>query len=174
MVYSGIYRGERVAIKTVKNRSKVDIEELITEVCIHSKISVLLSGVIRLHGADLVCESIEKRCIVMECADGSLHDALYNKVPDIKLHLHVKLGIFLQVAHTMVVVHDLKIIHRDIKPANNGQQDISAKLSDFGLAKSIQDQSQSTMGHNAKGTSHYMAPELSQSECFLLLLLYMC
>lgn len=171
IVYEGLYRGEQVAVKTLKRCSDKDLEELSTEVCIHSKISAL-SGVIRLFGADLTNSHIDRRCIVLELADGSLYDSLYSRRPHIQWNLPIKLNIMLQVANTMVHIHQLKIIHRDIKPANilliynqhNGR--VAAKLSDFGLAKAYKDSGFSSLSNNPKGTLLYMAPELQQSNFF--------
>lgn len=170
VVYQGVYCGEQVAIKTLKNCSEAELEELRTDVCIHNKISAL-SGVIRLFGADLTNNHIENRCIVMELADGSLHDALYKKVPCLQWNLPMKLNIMLQIADTMVYIHRLKIIHRDIKPANimifganSSSAHITAKLSDIGLAKTYQDSGFSALSSSAQGELLYMAPELQQSK----------
>eukprot|EP01034_Spumella_vulgaris_P018784 gene18784-24015_t len=64
----------------------------------------------------------------------------------------------------MAELHELKVLHRDIKPANillcfpNGE--VSAKLSDFGLAKSFEAHGHSVADSDLKGTLVYMAPEL--------------
>lgn len=58
------------------------------------------------------------------------------------------------------VAHEAGIIHRDLKPANilttpNG----TLKISDFGLAKRMDNDSSATRAGDILGTPHYMAPE---------------
>lgn len=169
VVYQGSYGDEQVAIKTLKDNANVNLSELLTEIAIHSKLNDI-PGVIRLYGVDVTCPQVERRCIVMELAKGSLHDALHNipRFPVIDLSLPAKLALMVQVAATMERLHEMKVLHRDIKPANillcmHGSK-VSAKLSDFGLAKSYVDNGYSTMANGAKGTEAYMAPELRTSK----------
>lgn len=63
-------------------------------------------------------------------------------------------------ARAMHVAHENGIIHRDLKPANilstpNG----TLKISDFGLAKRMDNDSSATRAGDILGTPHYMAPE---------------
>eukprot|EP01034_Spumella_vulgaris_P026035 gene26035-32563_t len=165
-VYLGTYRGEAVAIKTIKNcRDQGALKNLLTEVCVHSEINHI-PGVIRLYGADLTNIRDDKKCVVMELAAGSLHDAMYKHGPDSTLSLaietlHSKLTIMCQVAHTVSALHELKILHGNLRPANillcfsNGE--VSAKLSDFGLAKHFEAHDQWWVG-----SLIFTAPELRQ------------
>jgi len=69
-----------------------------------------------------------------------------------------------QIASALHAVHGRKLIHRDIKPQNIlvghvGERDEHAVLTDFGIAKAL-DESSILTGVGVVGTVPYMAPEL--------------
>jgi serine/threonine protein kinase/Tfp pilus assembly protein PilF len=69
-------------------------------------------------------------------------------------------NILAELARTVQYAHDRGVLHRDIKPGNvlidtNGK----AHLTDFGLAKLIEQQSAITNTDDLLGTPSYMAPE---------------
>jgi len=70
-----------------------------------------------------------------------------------------------QIASGLAGAHALGLIHRDIKPANilleNGVERV--KITDFGLARTIDDASLTASGVIA-GTPQYMAPEQARGE----------
>ncbi len=60
--------------------------------------------------------------------------------------------------------HDHHILHRDLKPANVLlAEDGSPKITDFGLAKKMDDQSGATRTGSIMGTPSYMAPEQAEA-----------
>jgi hypothetical protein len=70
-----------------------------------------------------------------------------------------------EVASGLAAAHAVGVIHRDVKPGNIliEQRSGRAKLSDFGLAKSIEDTSLTQVGC-VRGTPEYIAPEQAAGE----------
>jgi len=92
---------------------------------------------------------------------GTLHDVLKNgKLPHEEcLRLLTQLGSAIDHAHAH------QIIHRDLKPANvMFDENNDFQLTDFGIAKLIEDTSVDITGSAVIGTWHYMSPEQSMGE----------
>ena len=101
--------------------------------------------------------------LVMPYVPGcSLQDRLDRQGP---LEVKEILRIGLQVAAGLAAAHAQGLVHRDIKPANilleNGVERV--KITDFGLARTIDDASLTASGIIA-GTPQYMAPEQARGE----------
>ncbi len=100
--------------------------------------------------------------LVMEYIGGiSLEERLQQNGP---LELKETLRIALQTADGLAAAHRQGLVHRDVKPANilleNGVMRV--KITDFGLARAVDDTSLSQAGIIA-GTPTYMSPE--QAHC---------
>jgi len=70
-----------------------------------------------------------------------------------------------QMLRALEDAHGAEVIHRDIKPNNVLlTSERAVKLTDFGLAKALQRDPQSTVTQGAAGTLNYMSPEQVQGQ----------
>lgn len=116
--------------------------------------------VITIHAID---ESVEQPKIVMQFIAGrSLQEKLDAEG---SLDLKEVLRIGMQTASGLAAAHAQGLVHRDVKPSNilleNGIQRV--KLTDFGLARAVDDASLTQSGVIA-GTPQYMAPEQANGD----------
>src|SRR5262249_28595876 len=108
-----------------------------------------------------VQEDAQPPYLVMELVDGlSLQDKLDKDGP---LGVKEILRIGMQIAEGLAAAHKQGLVHRDVKPANilleNGVERV--KITDFGLARSVDDASVTQLGTVA-GTPMYMSPEQAE------------
>jgi eukaryotic-like serine/threonine-protein kinase len=116
--------------------------------------------VVAIHAVE---EANDPPYLVMQYVAGvSLQERLDRAGP---LELKEILRIGMQAAHGLAAAHAQGLVHRDVKPANilleNGVQRV--KLTDFGLARAVDDASLTQSGVVA-GTPQYMAPEQALGE----------
>jgi len=97
--------------------------------------------------------------IVMELmAKGSLYDVLHNRKENLSVITRMRMA--RHCALGLQHLHDLKVMHRDIKSMNIlVNESLSCKLTDFGCAKSLNDQGHILNTANS-GTPLWMAPEV--------------
>jgi eukaryotic-like serine/threonine-protein kinase len=76
-----------------------------------------------------------------------------------------KVEILMAIADGLGYAHSARIVHRDVKPANvRILDDGTVKVMDFGIAKSLQSESNLTQTGITLGTSAYLAPEQIRGE----------
>ncbi|KAJ3703528.1 hypothetical protein LUZ61_007233 [Rhynchospora tenuis] len=161
--YGKVYRGtlgngQLVAVKRAQEGSSQGSHEFRTEI-------ELLS---RVHHKNLVSlvgfcfEEGEQMLIYEYVPNGTLKDSLLGKSGvhlDWKRRLRVALG----AAKGIVYLHELAdppIVHRDIKSSNILlDENLNAKVSDFGLSKSLGVGSRGQITTQVKGTMGYLDPE---------------
>jgi len=79
---------------------------------------------------------------------------------DAPLSLQDKLKILIGIAFGLEYAHKAGVMHRDIKPANVRFLDTqSVKIMDFGIAKSLDPETDITLTGIKVGSSSYMSPE---------------
>ncbi len=166
----------RVAIKSVKQELSRDSEfrkRIERECLLHAKVGPH-PHIVTLFDR---FESSGQIHLVMEFVEGETLQFLLerNAEEGIVLPVGKALQIGLQCLEALSRIHALEIIHRDIKPSNimithSETGEVSAKLMDFGVARSTDDEEQlsrlTTTDSGGPGTPLYMAPEQIDSKTF--------
>jgi eukaryotic-like serine/threonine-protein kinase len=108
-------------------------------------------------------EADGRQFIVFEFVEGeTLKDLVVRGGP---MPIRRVLDVGLQVGRALAFAHQQGLIHRDVKPQNvlmNG--DGRAKVTDFGIARSLEAVGGRTETGTVLGTSHYIAPEQARGE----------
>jgi serine/threonine-protein kinase len=102
--------------------------------------------------------------LVMEYVAGVSLQQLLDRTGPLDLELILRIGS--ETAAALAAAHAQGLIHRDVKPANillAADEGDRVKLSDFGLARAVDDASLTQSGVIA-GTPQYMAPEQARGE----------
>ncbi|WP_346837480.1 protein kinase [Microbulbifer sp. SAOS-129_SWC] len=104
-----------------------------------------------------VVEERDDLALVMEYVDGcTLHTWLRERDPG----LIQKIQLLRQICHGLARAHSIGIIHRDLKPDNILiDADNTAKITDFGIAKSWREDSELTLEQHIAGSWGAMSPE---------------
>ncbi|XP_053777568.1 interleukin-1 receptor-associated kinase 4 isoform X2 [Desmodus rotundus] len=165
VVYKGYVSDRTVAVKrlaamvdisTDELRQQFDQEIKVMAKCQHENLVELLG--FSSDGDDL--------CLVyVYMPNGSLLDRLscLNDTPPLSWHMRCRIA--QGAADGISFLHENHQIHRDIKSANILlDEDFTAKISDFGLARASEKFSQTVMTSRIVGTTAYMAPEALRGE----------
>jgi eukaryotic-like serine/threonine-protein kinase len=103
-------------------------------------------------------EQDDRQYIVFEYVDGENLKSLVEREGPLSEEDVVRLG--LQIARALGFAHEHGLVHRDVKPQNvllNGGG--QAKVTDFGIARSLDVKGGLTQTGTVMGTSDYIAPE---------------
>lgn len=159
-VYKGLYKGNPVAIKLLKDMAlKDEVDEFKKEFEILSK--VRHENVVFFYGAS----TSPKLCMVMQyCSRRSLYHAMQNPRFDIGWERGLHLAA--EVTAGLAALHDRDIFHRDLKSLNIlVTQEWHAKLCDFGLSRFNTKENMETM-KQMRGTFAYVDPEVYNGGLF--------
>ncbi|KAG5525679.1 hypothetical protein RHGRI_032094 [Rhododendron griersonianum] len=161
--YGKVYRGtlpdgQLVAIKRAQQGSMQGGLEFKTEIELLSRVHH--KNVVGLMG--FCFDEAEQMLVYEYIANGTLNESL-SGMTGIRLDWMRRLRITLGAARGLQYLHELAnppIIHRDIK-SNNILLDesLNAKVSDFGLSKSVPISEKTHISTQVKGTMGYMDPE---------------
>ncbi|XP_020870002.1 probable leucine-rich repeat receptor-like protein kinase At5g49770 isoform X2 [Arabidopsis lyrata subsp. lyrata] len=158
-VYKGtLPSGQVIAIKRAQQGSMQGAFEFKTEIELLSRVHH--KNVVKLLG---FCFDQKEQMLVYEyIPNGSLRDGLSGK-NGIKLDWTRRLKIALGSGKGLAYLHELAdppIIHRDVKSNNILlDEDLTAKVADFGLSKLVGDPEKAHVTTQVKGTMGYLDPE---------------
>src|SRR3954462_12874583 len=108
-------------------------------------------------------EHENRQFIVFEYVDGDNLKQLIQRRGPAPVSTALELG--MQISRGLSFAHQQGLVHRDVKPQNvllNG--DGQAKVTDFGIARSLDVQHGMTQTGTVLGTSDYIAPEQAQGQ----------
>ncbi|CAM6092671.1 unnamed protein product [Calypogeia fissa] len=163
--YAKLFNGQEVAVKVRKTASKQGVAEFVNEV-------QLLS---RIHHRNLVslvgfCEEENQQILIyVYFSNGTLRDHLYGEQSRTRcLNWSTRLKIALNSAKGLEYLHtdcQPRIIHRDIKSSNILlDENMVAKVADFGISKQAPEGAFSGVETLLKGTMGYFDPEYFSSQ----------
>ncbi|KAJ6242178.1 serine/threonine-protein kinase tnni3k-related [Anaeramoeba flamelloides] len=162
VVYKGEWMGQIVAISKIKEAklfSQIQIQEFVNELSIlcklrHPKIVTFFGGCTRNIGSLILVSEF--------CEGGDLFHLLHSKI---HISKKKKIKIAKDICSGVQYLHSKNIIHRDLKSPNVLlDEKHNAKLTDFGLSKSMDISESITSNNTIVGTPRWMAPELLRGD----------
>src|SRR6478752_2780113 len=108
-------------------------------------------------------EDAGQQFIVFEFIDGENLKQLIGRVGPLPVRRAVELA--LEIADALAFAHDHDLVHRDVKPQNVLlTPDGDAKVTDFGIARSLDVEHGVTQTGTVLGTSNYLSPEQASGQ----------
>lgn len=153
--------GRDVAIKVLRagddvDRSRFDAEaRLLARMSHENVVTVLDAGVEQIDDGS-AGDGVEEAWLALELVEG---DTLADRYKAGPLDPQDVARTGAQVAAALAHAHGHGVVHRDVKPSNVLLADDRARLTDFGIARLVDDEAALTMTGTAVGTAAYIAPE---------------
>ncbi|EKE39900.1 tyrosine kinase, putative [Entamoeba nuttalli P19] len=163
IVYVGEFRGNKVAIKKMKESDKQQssLDEFEKEVVMLDKFRS--EYIIHFYGAVFIHNKI---CMVTEYAEYGSLSVLIKKRDISQVSMKLRIKFMLNAAKGISYLHSNGILHRDIKPDNflvvslDENEQVNCKLTDFGASRNINMMMTNMTFTKGIGTPVYMAPEI--------------
>ncbi|XP_059449196.1 G-type lectin S-receptor-like serine/threonine-protein kinase At4g03230 isoform X2 [Corylus avellana] len=139
-VYKGTFpRGQEIAVKRLSSVSRQGLQEFKNKVVLIAKLQH--RNLVRLRG---YCIKGDEKILLYEyMPNKSLDSFIFDQKLSMSLDWEMRLKIILGIARGLAYLHHdsrLRIIHRDLKTSNILlDEDMTSKISDFGLARMIED-----------------------------------
>ena len=167
-VYEAVHTGlgKRVAIKTLR-RAYAENDVVVTRFLREGQLAARIRHPHIVDVTDVgMIDGLP--CLVMEYLDGESLHAYFRR--EGALDLSQLVDLVLPVLAAVDAAHVQGVVHRDLKPANiflarGWNDDVSAKVLDFGISKIVEDApSELTTDSTFLGSPHYVSPELARGE----------
>ncbi|XP_060189249.1 G-type lectin S-receptor-like serine/threonine-protein kinase At4g03230 [Lycium barbarum] len=166
-VYKGILSvGQEIAVKRLSSQSRQGIDEFRNEVILISKLQQ--RNLVRLLG---YCITGYEQILLYEyMPNKSLDTFIFDPTRSMSLKWKKRFEIILGISRGLLYLHEdsrLRIIHRDLKTSNILlDQEMNPKISDFGLARIVEEKTTEAKTNIVVGTYGYMSPEYALEGVF--------